>query len=245
MAGFEPALSGIPSRRIARLSYILSEQGSSGGWGRTSGLRGFSAALVPAELHRNRSETPAGVEPALMSGCSRPPGRPAPASWENKSRRWDSNPLRPRYEGGARPVEHRRPTAKASAGVEPARPRFRASIPCRGSGQKTIQSQRRDSNPHAPLYRRGARPIERHWRSEQGWVAGYDPAPRRSQGRMQRHYTIPTIGPLPASIPVRSRTSPSTFARSRATGTLRGQACAMDQYPGQESNLDLLLRTEP
>ena len=26
-----------------------------------------------------------------------------------------------------------------------------------------IQSQRRDSNPHAPLYKRGARPIELHW----------------------------------------------------------------------------------
>lgn len=40
------------------------ERGSSGGWGRTSGLRVFSAALPPPELHRNQSETPAGVEPA-------------------------------------------------------------------------------------------------------------------------------------------------------------------------------------
>src|SRR5262249_8151322 len=51
----------------------------------------------------------------------------------------------------------------ASGGVEPTRPRFRAPVPSRGPGQKTIQSQRRDSNPHAPLYRRGARPVELHW----------------------------------------------------------------------------------
>src|SRR5690348_905096 len=42
-----------------------------------------------------------------------------------------------------------------------------------------------------------------------GWAAGYDPAPRRSQGRMQRHYTIPTSS----------------------------------QYPREESNLNLDLRT--
>jgi hypothetical protein len=108
-----------------------------------------------------------------------------------QSRRWDSNPLRPRYEGGARPVEHRRHLFRAaSVGVEPTRPRFRASVPCRGPGQKSIQSQRRDSNPHAPLYRRGARPVELHWRSEQGWVVGYDPTPRRSQGRvLPLHHT--------------------------------------------------------
>ena len=73
-------------------------------------------------------------------------------------------------------------------------------------------------------------------------------------------------------IPVRSRTSPSTFAGLRATGTLRGRRSGCSggiepaastftgsharllhhkhhqstrQYPGQESNLDLLLRREP
>jgi hypothetical protein len=72
------------------------------------------------------------------SGCSRPPGRPAPASSRNKSRRWDSNPLGPLYEGCARPVEYHRPDAAASAGVEPARPRFKASVPSRGPGQKQV-----------------------------------------------------------------------------------------------------------
>jgi hypothetical protein len=67
------------------------------------------------------------------------------------------------------------------AGVEPAMKSVR------------MESQRRDSNPHAPLYKRGARPVELHWHYRKGWIAGYDPAPRRSQGRMQRHYTIPTI----------------------------------------------------
>src|SRR3954452_7902490 len=36
---------------------------SSGGWGRTSGLRVFSATLLPPELHRSRPGTPARVEP--------------------------------------------------------------------------------------------------------------------------------------------------------------------------------------
>ena len=138
--------------------------GSSGGWGRASGLLLFGETLLPSELHRKKSETPAGVEPASRSGCSRPPEPSGPTSSRNKSRRWDSNPLRPRYEGGARPVEHRRPIRAASAGVEPTRPEFRAPVPSRGPGRKKIQSQRRDSNPHAPLYRRGARPIELHWR---------------------------------------------------------------------------------
>src|SRR5581483_5278420 len=151
-------------RRIARRSDILITHGSSGGWGRASGLRVFSATLLPSELHRKKSETPAGVDPASRSGCSRPPEPSGPTSSRNKSRRWDSNPLRPRYEGGARPVEHRRPFRAASAGVEPTRPEFRAPIPSRGPGQMKIQSQRRDSNPHAPLYRRGARPVELHWR---------------------------------------------------------------------------------
>ena len=137
---------------------------SSGGWGRASGLLLFRETLLPPELHRKQSETPAGVEPASRSGCSRPPEPSGPTSLSNKSRRWDSNPLRPRYEGGARPVEHRRPIRAASAGVEPTRPEFRAPVPSRGPGRKKIQSQRRDSNPHAPLYRRGARPIELHWR---------------------------------------------------------------------------------
>ena len=147
MVGFEPTLSGTPSRRIARLSHILiwrphkssqprvagfaptpphykcgaepNQQGctlrswgtvaSSGGWGRTSGLRVFGAALSPPELHRNtrdagRSRT------CLIVGLQ-------PTAWPSgpgvffviKSRRWDSNPLGPRYEGGARPAEHRRP----------------------------------------------------------------------------------------------------------------------------------------
>jgi hypothetical protein len=95
--------------RIARLSHILITHGSSGGWSRASGLLLFRETLLPPELHRNRSETPAGVEPASRSGCSRLPEPSGPTSSRNKSRRWDSNPLGPRYEGGARPVEQRRP----------------------------------------------------------------------------------------------------------------------------------------
>jgi hypothetical protein len=50
MVGFEPTLSGTPSRRIARLSHILS---SSGGWGRASGLPLFRRTLLPSELRRS------------------------------------------------------------------------------------------------------------------------------------------------------------------------------------------------
>ena len=127
-------------RPIARRSDIPITRGNSGGWGRASGLRVFSATLLPSELHRKQSETPAGVEPASRSGCSRPPEPSGPTSLRNQSRRWDSKPLRPRYEGGALPVEHRRPYQAASAGVEPTRPGFRASIPSRGPGQRSRAS---------------------------------------------------------------------------------------------------------
>ena len=161
-------------RRIARWSDALITHGSSGGWGRASGLLLFRETLLPSELHRKRSETPAGVEPASRSGCSRPPEPSGPTSSTSKSRRWDSNPLRPRYEGGARPVEHHRHLSRAaSAGVEPARPGFRAPAPSEGPAEREVR---------------------------QGWVAGYDPAPRRSQGRMQPlHHTHHRSGLRPVS----------------------------------------------
>ena len=164
--------------------------GNSGGWGRASGLLLFGETLLPPELHRKQSETPAGVEPASRSGCSRPPEPPGPTSLSNKSRRWDSNPLRPRYEGGARPVEHRRPIRAASAGVEPTRPRFKASVPSRGPGHKPIQRSggtRTRTRPFTGgvLDRSSCTGVV-----GQGWIAGYDPAPRRSRGRMQPlHHT--------------------------------------------------------
>src|SRR5262249_17157466 len=138
--------------------------GSSGGWGRASGLLLFGETLLPPELHRKKPETPAGVEPASRSGCSQPPEPSGPTSLSNKSRRWDSNPLRPRYEGGARPVEHRRPIRATSAGVEPTRTEFRAPVPSRGPGRKKIQSQRRGSTPRPPPYRRGGGPTARRAR---------------------------------------------------------------------------------
>src|SRR5262249_8005484 len=129
-----------------------------------------------------------------------------------QSRRWDSNPLRPRYEGGARPVEHRRPIRAASAGVEPTRPEVRAPVPSRGPGQRFRASGGT---------RTRTRPFTRGVLDQSsctglvvaGWIAGYDPAPRRSQGRIQSHYTIPTIG----------------------------RPCG--QHPREESNLTLDLRT--
>ena len=160
---------------------------SSGGWVRASGLRVYSATLLPPELHRNEQETLVGVEPTSCDFAdrrlaSRPQDHPEPAVGLEPT--WSA--LR-----GRCPARRASPASRAaSAGVEPTRPRFRASVPSRGPGQKTIQSQRRDSNPHAPLYRRGARPSSCTGVVEQGWIAGYDPAPRRSRRRMQPlHHT--------------------------------------------------------
>src|SRR5262249_36194670 len=122
--------------------------GSSGGWGRASGRRVFSAALLPSELLRNEQETLVGVEP---TSCDLQIAASPLDHRIIQSRRGDSNPLGPRYEGGARPVEHRRHLFRAaSVGVEPTRPRFRASVPCRGPGQKAIQSQWRGGSPRPP-----------------------------------------------------------------------------------------------
>ena len=159
-AGVEPAAFSFSGRRSYRLSY--------------TGIR----------------ETPAGVEPASRSGCSRPPEPSGPTSSRNKSRRWDSNPLGPRYEGGARPVEHRRPIRAASAGVEPTRPRFRASVPSKGLARRRSRASGGTRTRTRPFTRGVLDPSSSTGVALQGWIAGYDPAPRRSQGRMQPlHHT--------------------------------------------------------
>lgn len=147
MAGFEPAFSSTPSWRIARLSYIL-RSNSSGGWGRTSGLRVFSAALSPPELHRNRTETPAGVEPASCRfAADRLAIRPRRHRAKQKSQRWDSNPLGPRYEDGARPVGHRWRRTGWPVGVEPTQPRFTAGSRNRFGFGHSIPVRSRTSPP--------------------------------------------------------------------------------------------------
>ena len=105
-AGVEPAASAFSARRSHHLSYT-----------------GMSK--------RRRQES------NLLDSrcCSRPPGRPAPA-------------IRTRAGGGTRthfvrvtravpgPSSIAGTLRAASAGVEPTRPRFRASVPCRGPGQR-------------------------------------------------------------------------------------------------------------
>ena len=153
--------------------------------------------------------------PVLEAGCS-PRSTPLSTAWpfgsgvlEEQELAGDSNPLGPRYEGGARPVEHRRPVAAASAGVEPTRPRFRASIPSRGPGQKQIQSQRRDSNPHAPLYKRGARPVELHWLRTR-----VDSRVRSGTATVTGSHAPTTPYPPAVSTPARSRTWTCSFGGS-------------------------------
>ena len=154
-AGVEPAAFSFSGRRSYHLSY--------------TGIR----------------ETPAGVEPASRSGCSRPPEPSGPTSITSESRRWDSNPLRPRYEGGARPVEHRRPIRAASAGVEPTRPRFRASVPSEGLAQRRSRASGGTRTRTRPFTGGVLDQSSCTGVVGQGWIAGYDPAPRRSRGRMQ------------------------------------------------------------
>ena len=57
---------------------------------------------------------------------------------------------------------------------------------------------------------------------------------------MQRHYTIPTIGQHP-----RGESNLALDLRTVACRRHTPRMFITDQYPGQESNLGLLLRTEP
>src|SRR5262245_19745156 len=136
--------------------------GSSGGWGRASGLRVFSAALLPPELHRNEQETLVGVEPTSCDFADR----------RLASRPQDQN----RAGGGTRThfvrVTRAVPGPSSIAGIFFEQPVLVSSqldrgseppSPAEGLARRAIQSQRRDSNTHAPLYKRGARPIELRW----------------------------------------------------------------------------------
>ena len=61
-AGLEPAAVSLTASR-STIELQGKESGSSGGWGRTSGLLVFSEALSPSELHRNEEEILVGIEP--------------------------------------------------------------------------------------------------------------------------------------------------------------------------------------
>ena len=132
-----------------------------------------------------------------------------------QSRRWDSNPLGPHYEGGARPVEHRRHIRAIrssqcwcranSTEVQSLRPLPRAWL---GEHRFTsMQGGRWESNPHNP----GSQPgLAAALSSAKALQPGIEPGTRPSQGRVMS-------------------LSPSK----------------QEHYPGQDSNLDLLLRREP
>jgi hypothetical protein len=104
MAGFEPALSGTPSRRIARLSHILSETVPAAGV--EPAASAFSARRSDRLSYTGVGRDPGGSRTHVKRCCRPLPCLSTTGSFQ--SRRWDSNPLGPRYEGGARPVEHRR-----------------------------------------------------------------------------------------------------------------------------------------
>jgi hypothetical protein len=183
MVGFEPTLSGTPSRRIARLSHILSE-------------------TVPA----------AGVEPAASAFSAR---RSYRLSYTGMSKRpwWESNPRHAILQIAASPLDHRIRTEPA-VGLEPTSSALRGRCPARRASPASFSSSqcwcRANSTEVQSL-----RPLPRAWLEVdpepaagleparaplqegvldpsrctgvalQGWIAGYDPAPRRSQGRMQ------------------------------------------------------------
>ena len=206
MAGFEPAFSSTPSWRIARLSYILT-RGSSGGWGRTSGLRVFSAALLPPELHRNQSETPAGVEPASSRVAA------------------DRLAVRPRRHQDQEPAVGLEPTWSALRGRCPA---CRASPACWSSqcwcraNSTEVQSlsplprawPEEDPEPAAGLEPARA-PLQEGCSSRRaalasrGWPAGVEPAqPRFTAGSRCRFE-------FGHSAPTWNRTRNSAFAEPR------------------------------
>ena len=125
-AGIEPALPG--SRNPWPANGPLPE-GSSGGWGRTSGPLGFSEVLFPLSYtgitrDAGRSRT------CFQSGCSRPPGRPAPASSSVRA----SGGTRTHFVRVTRAVPGRSSIAGAlgwPVGVEPTHRRFTAGSRCR------------------------------------------------------------------------------------------------------------------
>ncbi len=126
-----------------------------------------AAGCSTVELQGNRSVPAAGVEPAAFAFSARRSYRLSCTGIGQRSW-WESNPRQAVLRTAALPLGPQDRARAASAGVEPTRPGFRAQVPSEGLAGKN-----------------------------QGWVAGYDPAPRRSQCRMQSHYTIPTIGQHP------------------------------------------------
>ena len=114
-AGFEPAAFAHSTRRSYQLSYT-----------------GF------VQRRRQESNLP-------LTGCSRPPGRPAPASSSSKSQRWDSNPHVPLYGSGARPVEHHWLHRSLSTLHSPLSTRS--------------QGGRWESNPQKPVHSRVPQPL--------------------------------------------------------------------------------------
>ena len=156
----------------------------------------------------------AGLEPAASASSAR---RSYRLSYTGMSKRpwWESNPRHAILQIAASPLDHRirtepavgleptRPALRgrcpacraspasraASAGVEPTRPEFRAPVPSRGPGQRSRASggTRTRTRPFTGgvLDRSSCTGVV-----GPGWIAGYDPTPRRSRGRMRPlHHT--------------------------------------------------------
>lgn len=139
---------------------------SSGGWVRASGLRAFNATLLPPELHRIRSETPAGVEPASdgLQPSAWPPGpgvtfaKPqAAGSRKRPVPQPGVEPGLPPSQGGVisvSPPGHR----ECPAGVEPAWQVWKTRASPLGHGH--VRRKERELNPQgnkaSPRFERGA-----------------------------------------------------------------------------------------
>ncbi|SRR5579884_3325162 len=236
MAGFEPAFSSTPSWRIATLSHILRRAVPA------AGVEPAASAFSARRSHhlsytginqRRRQESNLlrcrvaadrlAVRPRRhterrkeeeCSSCLFTSFIPHPSSLP-RSRRWDSNPLGPLYEGGARPVEHRRPGRSqcwcraSSTEVQSLRPLPRAwpTIGCAGVEpaqpgfvDPALESARQPAVPHARV-ERANQPSEGQCLNPQDRVAfrtrvfggELNPPPRPSQGRMLADYTTNTI----------------------------------------------------
>jgi hypothetical protein len=174
MAGFEPAVSGTPSRRIARLSHILSGQ-QFRRLGSNQRPPRFRRGALPPELHRNRRGTRAsgGTRTHFVRLTRAVPGPSSIAGLCEQPVLVSSQ-----LDRGSEP---------------PSPPRAWLVGRSRASGGTRTRTRPFTGGVLGPSSCTGV--------VGPGWAAGYDPAPRRSQGRMQRHYTIPTVSDHPDQHP--------------------------------------------
>jgi hypothetical protein len=201
-AGVEPAAFAFSARRSYRLSYT----GRSQRRRQASNLLGSRVAadsLAVRPRRHQRTRAGGGARTHLVRVTRAVPGLSSIAGL------------------GEQPVLV---SSQLDRGSEP-------QSPPEGLAGGEIQSQRWESNPHAPLYRRGARPIELHWHQGGRWESNpHAPGSRPGPASALGSATVLRPGIEPGTRASQNRVMSLSLSKRR-------------QYPGQESNLGLDLRT--